>query len=148
MLWQTVAAGAPAQQVQVVYSQAFEPVPDQWEAPVAGTVGLGTIKGEVGVVKTVDKRAEATAVAVAERVMLRRDADADAEAFVILPPGGGGGDARVEKRQMGENAPAPAPGHSQEGLGDDSSGAAKAVMLNAGPPTLALLIAMLAAVVM
>lgn len=40
----------------VVYSQAFVAVPDQWPSPVAGTIGLGTIQGEVGVVKTSSKR--------------------------------------------------------------------------------------------
>lgn len=40
----------------VVYSQAFVAVPDQWPSPVAGTIGLGTIQGEVGVVKSNSKR--------------------------------------------------------------------------------------------
>jgi hypothetical protein len=49
------AAGA---QVPVVYTQTFAPIPDQWPSPVAGTIGMGTIQGEIGVVKT--KRSEPT----------------------------------------------------------------------------------------
>jgi len=42
-----------AQQLTVVYTQTFNPIPDQWPSPTeAGTIGLGTIKGEIGVVKT------------------------------------------------------------------------------------------------
>jgi len=40
------------QQVQVVYTQLFSAVPDQGPAPASGSIGLGTIVGEVGVVKT------------------------------------------------------------------------------------------------
>lgn len=40
-------------QLNVVYTQTFAPVPDQWPSPTeAGTIGLGTIQGEIGVVKT------------------------------------------------------------------------------------------------
>lgn len=39
-------------QVPVVYTQLFVPIPDQWESPGVGTIGLGTIQGEIGVVKT------------------------------------------------------------------------------------------------
>ena len=41
-----------AQQVQVVYTQLFSAVPDQGPAPGVGSIGLGTIEGKVGVVKT------------------------------------------------------------------------------------------------
>lgn len=41
---------------QVVYTQLFVAVPDQWPSPSAGTIGLGTIQGTVGVVKTKSKR--------------------------------------------------------------------------------------------
>lgn len=40
----------------VIYTQTFAAVPDQWSSPVAGTIGLGTIQGEVGIVKTISKR--------------------------------------------------------------------------------------------
>ena len=147
MIWQTVAPGAPAQQVQVVYSQAFEPVPDQWEEPQPGTVGMGTIKGTVGVVKTNNKVrrvavAGPTAVPgvdeLAARSLIevdRRDAEAEPEpdAFVILPPGNGAVQ-QLEKRKKGGSS--------------ESTGAAGRVALNAGPPTLALLIAVVAAMVM
>jgi hypothetical protein len=52
-----VAPGSFAQ-VPVVYTQTFPPVPDQWPAAGAGTIGLGTIAGTVGVVKS--KREEPT----------------------------------------------------------------------------------------
>ena len=57
------------QQVQVVYTQLFSAVPEQWDAPASGSLGLGTIKGEVGVVRTNVKReveVRGTAMAVAE----------------------------------------------------------------------------------
>jgi hypothetical protein len=45
-----------AQQVEVVYTQLFSAVPDQGLAPAVGSIGLGTIQGQVGVVKTAGKR--------------------------------------------------------------------------------------------
>jgi len=57
-------------QVEVVYTQTFAPVPDQGVAPGVGSIGLGTIQGEIGVVKTKKKRDEmpmATAMAEVER---------------------------------------------------------------------------------
>jgi hypothetical protein len=45
-----------AQQVEVVYTQLFSPVPDQGLAPASGSIGLGTIQGQIGVVKTGRKR--------------------------------------------------------------------------------------------
>ncbi|KEF55432.1 uncharacterized protein A1O9_08182 [Exophiala aquamarina CBS 119918] len=40
-------------QLNIVYTQTFNPIPDQWPSPTeAGTIGLGTIQGEIGVVKT------------------------------------------------------------------------------------------------
>lgn len=42
-----------ATRLVVVYTQTFNPIPDQWPLPTqAGTIGLGTIQGEIGVVKT------------------------------------------------------------------------------------------------
>ena len=38
--------------VQVVYTQLFSAVPDQGPSPVAGSIGMGTLTGSVGVVKT------------------------------------------------------------------------------------------------
>ncbi|OCT44863.1 hypothetical protein CLCR_06311 [Cladophialophora carrionii] len=46
-----VAPGSFAQ-VPVVYTQTFAPVPDQWPSPVPGTIGLGTIQGTVGEVRS------------------------------------------------------------------------------------------------
>lgn len=39
-----------------VYTQVFAAVPDPWPSPEAGTIGLGTIQGQVGVIKTNSKR--------------------------------------------------------------------------------------------
>ncbi|KIW33869.1 uncharacterized protein PV07_00684 [Cladophialophora immunda] len=45
---------APGQvtQVPVVYTQTFVPIPDQWSSAGAGTIGLGTISGTVGQVRS------------------------------------------------------------------------------------------------
>lgn len=42
--------------VQKSFTQLFVAVLDQWPSPAAGSIGLGTIQGEIGVVKTKDKR--------------------------------------------------------------------------------------------
>ncbi|OAP57434.1 hypothetical protein AYL99_08172 [Fonsecaea erecta] len=39
-------------QVPVVYTQTFPPIPDQWPSAAAGTIGLGTIQGTVGQVRS------------------------------------------------------------------------------------------------
>jgi hypothetical protein len=44
------------QQVEVVYTQLFSAVPDQGLAPASGSIGLGTIQGQIGVVRTGRKR--------------------------------------------------------------------------------------------
>ena len=46
---------------QFVYTQTFAPTPDPWDPPQTGSVGLGTLTGTVGAVKT----------AAAERVHVR-----------------------------------------------------------------------------
>ncbi|KPI38297.1 uncharacterized protein AB675_12044 [Cyphellophora attinorum] len=46
------------QLLAVPYTQTFAPVPDQWPSPSAGTVGMGTIQGEIGQVRTKSKRDE------------------------------------------------------------------------------------------
>jgi Killer toxin-resistance protein 1 len=137
MLWQTAAPGAAPQQVQVVYTQVFASVPDQWEGPQQGEVGMGTIKGTVGVVKTNnnDKRDARPTMAApgAERRV------AQPEAFVIPPESGHGEvDARRLERRKG--------GKGGSGSGGDSNGVAARVALCASPPTLALLIAVVAGV--
>lgn len=48
--------GADRGWTAVVYTQTFAAVPDQWPSPKAGTIGLGTIQGEIGVIKTKSKR--------------------------------------------------------------------------------------------
>lgn len=42
--------------ISIVYTQTFPSVPDQWPSPSSGEIGLGTIQGQIGVVKT--KRSE------------------------------------------------------------------------------------------
>jgi hypothetical protein len=62
-----------AQQVEVVYTQLFSPVPDQGLAPASGSIGLGTIQGQIGVVKTARKRdAIPQPTGIADVVMERR----------------------------------------------------------------------------
>ncbi|KIW98113.1 uncharacterized protein Z519_01697 [Cladophialophora bantiana CBS 173.52] len=39
-------------QVPVVYTQTFAPIPDQWTSAGPGTIGLGTISGTVGQVRS------------------------------------------------------------------------------------------------
>ena len=38
--------------VQVTYTQTFAPTPDPWVGPQSGNIGLGTLTGKVGAVKT------------------------------------------------------------------------------------------------
>ena len=64
-----------AQAVEVVYTQLFSAVPDQGEAPGVGSIGLGTIQGQVGVVRTAVKReAEPEPTEVANIEVERRTA--------------------------------------------------------------------------
>jgi hypothetical protein len=51
-----VVVNGVAQQVEVAYTQLFSAVPDQGLAPASGSIGLGTIQGQIGVVKTSRKR--------------------------------------------------------------------------------------------
>lgn len=43
--------GSSTTWVEVIYTQTFASVPEQWATAGSGTIGLGTITGEVGVVK-------------------------------------------------------------------------------------------------
>jgi Killer toxin-resistance protein 1 len=45
------AGGAPLM-IDIPYTQTFPDVPEQWPTAVPGVIGMGTIKGEIGVVKT------------------------------------------------------------------------------------------------
>ena len=75
-----VVNGVPQQQ-EVVYTQLFSAVPDQGLAPASGSIGLGTIQGQIGVVKSSRKRdakPQPTAIAdiqVEKRQMVERDDD-------------------------------------------------------------------------
>ena len=54
----SLAAAGQWTQVQIVYTQTFVAVPDQWSSAGAGTIGLGTITGTVGKVRS--RRSEPT----------------------------------------------------------------------------------------
>ncbi|KIY01338.1 uncharacterized protein Z520_02890 [Fonsecaea multimorphosa CBS 102226] len=60
----SVIAAGEVTQVPVVYTQTFVPVPDQWSSAGAGTIGLGTISGTVGQVRS--KRSLPTQAPLAE----------------------------------------------------------------------------------
>jgi hypothetical protein len=67
-----VVNGVPQQQ-EVAYTQLFPGVPDQGLAPASGSIGLGTIQGLVGVVKTTRKRdAKPQPTAIADIQVERR----------------------------------------------------------------------------
>ena len=44
--------GGAAVKVPIVYTQTFAKVPDQWELPGVGSIGMGGIQGQIGVVKS------------------------------------------------------------------------------------------------
>ncbi|DAA73140.1 TPA_exp: Uncharacterized protein A8136_5065 [Trichophyton benhamiae CBS 112371] len=46
--------------VQMVYTQTFPPFPDPWPSPMAGEIGLGTLKGEIGKTVTIKGRSVPT----------------------------------------------------------------------------------------
>ncbi|MCJ1339711.1 hypothetical protein MMC09_005001 [Bachmanniomyces sp. S44760] len=52
---------------QVVYTQTFATAPDQWTTSGAGSVGLGTLTGSVGAVKTQNAGKKSEAVALGSR---------------------------------------------------------------------------------
>jgi hypothetical protein len=54
----TLTLQSQGKPINVVYTQTFPAVNDQWPAPSSGAIGLGTIQGEVGVPKTQSKRSE------------------------------------------------------------------------------------------
>lgn len=64
---QSVVSGSAAQ-VPVVYTQTFPTVWDPWPGPTAGEIGLGTIQGTVGVVRTNSKRSLPTQAPLGEPV--------------------------------------------------------------------------------
>ena len=68
-------------QVQVVYTQTFNPVPDPWQAAVAGTIGLGTITGEVGQVRS--KRSEPTQAPLAKNGI--KNSEGDNAGVTVIP---------------------------------------------------------------
>ncbi|KAF2396838.1 hypothetical protein EJ06DRAFT_567446 [Trichodelitschia bisporula] len=51
--WLETTIGAITTWVPITYTQTFGGVVDQWEGPAPGSIGMGTITGQVGVVKTV-----------------------------------------------------------------------------------------------
>ncbi|ETN41855.1 uncharacterized protein HMPREF1541_03794 [Cyphellophora europaea CBS 101466] len=56
----TLTMMSKGEDISVVYTQTFPEVPEQWPSASSGAIGLGTIQGEVGQVKT--KRQEPVSV--------------------------------------------------------------------------------------
>ena len=52
----TLTMMSSGKNINVPYTQTFPRVPEQWPSPSSGEIGLGTIQGQIGVVKT--KRSE------------------------------------------------------------------------------------------
>ena len=48
----TTYVNGVAKQVPIVYTQLFSSIPSQGPTPMPGTIGLGTLTGSVGVVRT------------------------------------------------------------------------------------------------
>lgn len=51
-----LAYGPNGIQTPAVFTQLFSAVPDQWDGPLSGNIGLGSITGQVGIVRTKAKR--------------------------------------------------------------------------------------------
>lgn len=66
--------GGTAVPVQIVYTQLFRTPLDPWAAPAPGEIGLGTIQGQVGVVKTIAKRSVAVPTQAAGMLLLSEQA--------------------------------------------------------------------------
>ncbi|KAI9870029.1 MAG: hypothetical protein M1830_004772 [Pleopsidium flavum] len=58
---QTVLPNGQTTQVLVVYSQTYASIPNQGPTPVAGQIGMGTLTGSIGVVKTAVSGADSKA---------------------------------------------------------------------------------------
>jgi len=67
-------------QIAVVYTQTFPAVPDQWSSATAGEIGLGTITGTIGVVRS--KRSLPTQAPLADNGL---EGDEKDEAGETLP---------------------------------------------------------------
>ncbi len=102
-----------------------------------GSVGLGTIKGSVGVVKTAEARMMRARDASPTAVP---DAEPEAEAFVILPPGDEGVARSVLEKRKGKSGAGGASGEEEE---EDAAGR---LGISVAASTLALLIAVVVAV--
>ncbi|KAJ9618931.1 hypothetical protein H2203_008747 [Taxawa tesnikishii (nom. ined.)] len=54
--WQETTIGTRTTWVQVFYTQTFAKVPDQLPSAQAGSIGMGTLTGNVGVVRTAEAK--------------------------------------------------------------------------------------------
>ncbi|EXJ94249.1 hypothetical protein A1O1_02642 [Capronia coronata CBS 617.96] len=70
-------------QVPVVYTQTFPTAYEQWPSPTAGEIGLGTIQGTVGVVKT--KRSLPTQVPLGQAVENLHEEEKEQEEDLVHP---------------------------------------------------------------
>ncbi|KAI9816884.1 MAG: hypothetical protein M1827_001529 [Pycnora praestabilis] len=55
-LWLATVVNGVTTAVQVVYSQAFSSVPSQGPSPASGQIGMGTLTGVIGVLRTDEAR--------------------------------------------------------------------------------------------
>lgn len=60
--WVESAIGDITTWVDVVYTQSFASIPDQWSTAGSGSIGLGTITGTVGIVEANKKTSGAMSV--------------------------------------------------------------------------------------
>lgn len=115
-----------------------------------GSIGLGTIKGEVGAVKTKDGKAKRDADAMPTGVAVPEKRDLEArEPFVILPPGNPGvqEENRLVKRQRRKGSSG-GNGNGTEEEEEENAATTTRMGMTLGAPALALLVAVLGAVIM
>jgi len=60
-LWLPSNIGTTVTWVEVIYTQTFASVIDQWTTSGSGSVGMGTLTGEAGALKTSEARSSAAA---------------------------------------------------------------------------------------
>ena len=51
-VWSATVIGGKTTNVQVAYTQTFASAPGQGPSPLVGSIGMGTLTGQVGAVKT------------------------------------------------------------------------------------------------
>ena len=58
-VWSATVVGGVTKNVQVAYTQTFPSAPGQGPSPLVGSIGLGTLTGQVGAVKTQEASGDA-----------------------------------------------------------------------------------------